>query len=94
MACYLSDQWENVIIFSAMPLKFNYKALNLSVPCMIFFPQVLEPLTEDILAYMDKWEDNTKVEVTVPSMTMVLSPATVRLILASIHSLDLHKVRT
>ena len=54
--------------------------------------QVVEPLAEDILAYMDQWDSNTKVTITVPSLTVVLSPATVRLILNSVHSLNVGHV--
>lgn len=56
--------------------------------------QVLAPLVEDILAYMDQWEGTTKVTATVPALTVVLSPATVRLVLNSVRSLDIGSVST
>lgn len=54
--------------------------------------QVIDPLGDDILAYLDQWEGTTRVNVTVPAMTVVLSPATVRLVLNSIRSLDIGHV--
>ena len=49
--------------------------------------QVLGPLSEDILAYMDQWDGTTIISVTVPSLDMVLSPPTVRLVINSVRSL-------
>lgn len=57
-------------------------------------PQVVAPLVDDILAYMDQWEGTTKVNATVPALTVVLSPATVRLVLNSVRSLDIGSVST
>ena len=54
--------------------------------------QVLGPLPDNILAYMDQWDGTTQVSIMVPSLTMVLSPATVRLILNSVRSLDVGSV--
>ena len=54
--------------------------------------QVLGPLSDDILAYMDQWDGTTKVEMTVPSLAVTLSPATVRLILNSVRSLSVGEV--
>lgn len=61
---------------------------------MCVLVQVVEPLADDILAYMDQWDGTTKVTITVPALMVVLSPATVRLILNSVHSLDIGHVST
>ena len=58
----------------------------------IYIFQVLGPLSDDVLAYMDQWDGTTKVEVTVPSLAVTLSPATVRLILNSVRSLNVGEV--
>lgn len=60
----------------------------------MFILQVVAPLVDDILAYIDQWEGTTKITATVPALTVILSPATVRLVLNSVRSLDIGHVST
>ena len=68
------------------------KTVLVSTLVMSYVFQVLGPLSDDVLAYMDQWDGTTKVEVTVPSLAVTLSPATVRLILNSVRSLSVREV--
>ena len=54
--------------------------------------QVLGPLSDDVLAYMDQWDGTTKISVTLPSLYVILSPPTVRLVLNTVQSLTVSHV--